>query len=485
MRPLEIFLIVVVIATAILQMTKIRAGWLTALTLLGVVVGALHISLEKTHWQMFPVLAGLLLLAIWQLTPARLRASCYSAAKNRIGFAVAILAVMSFGSLLLVPMFSLPKPTGPYPVGTQIIYLKDTSRTETNGRPRELMVQIWYPASSSSNHLAAYQRRSETNFITSYRSALWTNSRMDAPIAANGGPFTVLLFNHGWGERRTQNTFLTEDLASHGYVVAAIDHTYNAGRVVMPDGRLIEDAFGYGPIDVSQRTAAQIRDTWNKELNRWVADQVFALTSLQNEDLDPKSIWHNRLDTDHAGAFGHSFGGAASVQVCSVDARIRSALNMDGWTFGDIHYHASNQPMMFMYGSANLPRPQELNSADRIKRTEAELDVTDMKQIDSSLRQYGGYKLYIDNASHLDFTDHSMVSPWRNWTERGHLSPARIQTIVRSYVLAFFDETLKQEKPHLLQEGNTSPFPEVHMEQFIPESKTVPSNTAQEQRAGK
>jgi predicted dienelactone hydrolase len=423
---------------------------------------------------MLPVLAGLVLLVIWQLIPSAIRASRYMAMKNRVAVSIAVLSMTSFGLLLLVPMFSLPKPTGPYPVGTRIIYLKDPGRMEHEGLPRELIVQLWYPAASSKNHLAAYQRMPETSLATSYRSVLWSDSRKDAPFATNGGPFVVLLFNHRWGGVRTQDTFLTEDLASHGYVVAAIDHSYNAGRVAMPDGRVIQDALGYEPIDVTKHTADQIRDAWNKELTKWVADEIFVLTALQNENLNQKSFWFGHLDTSRAGAFGHSFGGSASVQVCSVDARIRSALNMDGWTFGDIHRRAADQPIMFMYGTANIPGPQDLNSKDPAARTEADLDVNDAKQIDSSLRQYGGYKLYVNDASHLDFTDHALVSPWRNWTERGHISPSRIQTIVRAYVLAFFDETLRGQKPPLLQTGNSSPFPEVQIEQFIPESKPAP-----------
>jgi hypothetical protein len=153
---------------------------------------------------------------------------------------------------------------------------------------------------------------------------------------------------------------------------------------------------------------------------------------------------------------------------------------MDGWTFGDIRHRAADQPIMFMYQTGSIPRPQDLNSKNPAARTEADLDVNDAKQIDSSLEQYGGYKLYVNDASHLDFTDHSLVSPWRNWTERGHISPARIQTIVRAYVLAFFDETLRGEKPPLLQSGNSSPFHEVQFEQFIPESKTAPAGTSRQ-----
>jgi predicted dienelactone hydrolase len=480
MRPFEILLILVVIAAALSLMVKSAVRFSIPLTFFGVLFCTWHVVREGTHWQMIPVLIGLMILVIWQLTPADLRVSRHRATQNRVAVSIALLSLASFVILLLVPMFSLPKPTGPYPVGTRIVYLKDSSRVELEGAhpmPRELIVQIWYPAAPSKNHLAAYQRMSETTFATSYRSVLWTNSRVDAPIAGNDTPFVVLLFNHGWGERRTQDTFLTEDLASHGYVVAAIDHSYNAGRVAMPDGRVIQDTFGYEPIDAARRTAAQIVETWNKELSRWVADEVFVLTSLQNENLDQKSFWYGHLDTKHSGAFGHSFGGAASVQVCSVDTRIRSALNMDGWTFGDIRHRTADQAIMFMYGAANFPKPENLNSQDHVAQTEAELDVNDAKQIDSSLEQYGGYKLYINNTSHMDFTDHSLVSPWRNWTESGHIAPARIQTIVRAYVLAFFDQTLRGEDPPLLQLGRSSPFYEVQIKQFVPESKSPTQQT--------
>jgi hypothetical protein len=481
-------LILVVVAAAATLLTRLAKRLTIPLTFLGALICVCHVVWEGTHWQMFPVLAGLLLLVIWQLIPVDLRISGFPAAKNLVAISVAVLSSASFGLLLLVPMFSLPKPTGSYPVGTRIIHLRDLGRVEHHGlnheMPRELVVQIWYPATVSKNHLAPYQRMPETTLATSYRSVLWTNSRIDAPIATDGGPFIVLLFNHRWGGVRTQDTFLTEDLASHGYVVAAIDHSYNAGRVEMPDGRIFLDAFGYGPIDVTKRTADQIRDVWDKELTTWVADETFVLTALQNENRDQKSFWYGHLETSRAGAFGHSFGGSASVQVCSVDARIRSALNLDGWTFGDIHHRAADQPIMYIYGSKNLPRPENLTSKDPVARTEAELDVSDARQIDSSLQQYGGYKLYVNGTSHMDFTDHSLVSPWRNWTERGHIAPSQIQTIVRAYVLSFFDKTLRGEKPALLQSGNSSPFPEVQIKQFIPDSKTAPAGVPQSSLAG-
>jgi dienelactone hydrolase len=477
MRPFEVTLILVVLAAAVTRMTKLAPQYPIYLTFFAILLAAWHVIAEGTYWQMAPVLAGLILLVLWLLIPVTHWAPRHPAMKNVLALLIATLSLTSFGLLLLVPMFSLPKPTGPYPVGTRIIYLKDSGRIDDHtsplGTPRELMVQIWYPALPSKNHLAAYQREPETTLATSYRNVLWTNSRLDAPIATDSGPFPVLLFNHRWEGVRTQDTFLTEDLASHGYVVAAIDHTYNAGRVEMPDGRVVKDVFSNEEIDPSVRTADQIRDVWNKELKEWVADQIFVLNSLQNENFDQKSFWYGRLNTNQAGAFGHSFGGGASVQVCSVDPRVRSGLNMDGWNFGDIRHRTSNQQIMFIYTHHSIPRPQDLTSSNPVARTEAELDVTDEQQIDSSLKQYGGSKLYVAGTSHMDFTDHPLVLPWRKWRESNHIAAARIQTIVRAYVLAFFDQTVRGKKPELLQSGNSSPFPEVQIEQFTPESNNA------------
>ncbi|WP_433983007.1 hypothetical protein RBB78_14710 [Tunturiibacter empetritectus] len=483
MRLFEVILIATLIAAAAAQMTKSAASWSRTFAVLGVLVAIWHVLHEGTHWQMFPALAGLVLLVAWLLIPASRRASRYPSMRNPVAIAVALLSVTTFGLLLIVPMFTLPKPTGPYPVGTRIIYLKDSSRTEDKaekpGTARELVVQLWYPADPSNNHLAAYERKSETIPLTSYRSVLWTNSREDAPVAAQGGPFPVLLFNHGWAGRRTQDTFLTEDLASHGYVVASIDHTYNSSRVELPGDRIVDDIDGSDPIDTNLHSVGEITETWNKELNKWVADEVFILNTLQSDNLDQKSPWYGRLDTQRAGALGHSFGGAAAVQMCSVDARIQSAVNMDGWTFGDLRQRPANQPTMFLYGvAAGGSLPPDPGTMGAAAHAEAELNATDRNEVDTSLRQFGGYKVSISNTAHMDFTDHPLVSPWRRWTQPDHISPARIETIVRAYVLAFFDQTIRETKPPLLESGTSSPFREVKIEHWSPESKAASVETA-------
>ncbi len=58
-------------------------------------------------------------------------------------------------------------------------------------------------------------------------------------MAGGGGRFPVVLFSPGSGGARTQNTAWAEELASHGYLVAALDHPYDSAAVVLTDGRTI------------------------------------------------------------------------------------------------------------------------------------------------------------------------------------------------------------------------------------------------------
>ena len=101
--------------------------------------------------------------------------------------------------------------------------MTDTSRQEElSSNPaakRELVVQVWYPAETSSDPVARYKRWQETLPGTFYEALIATHSRMNAPIARKGKPFPVVLYGHRWNGERTQNTELAEDLASHGYVV--------------------------------------------------------------------------------------------------------------------------------------------------------------------------------------------------------------------------------------------------------------------------
>jgi predicted dienelactone hydrolase len=360
-------------------------------------------------------------------------------------------------------MFSLPTPTGSYPVGTSILYFKDAARIEDAAQAgvsqRELMVQLWYPAQPSHNRLARYREPRETNLLSSYQSVLRTNSRLDAPVAHAGAPFPVILFNHAWRGRRTNDTFLTEELASQGYVVASIDHTYNASLVAFPDGRVVH-GIATNDIDAPESsTPERVRAIWNRELAKWVADQRFVLDRLEAMNRAAGSPWFGLLDTERAGAIGHSFGGAAATAVCAEDRRVRAAVNMDGWFFDAIRERGPNQPLLVIDAYTAQAGETPTSSAT----VEAVLDAVDSADTEASLRRFGGYLLSVKGAAHEDFTDQPLISPLRSLSHRGTLPAREIHSIVRGYVVAFFDKTLRGKDSGVL-DAHSNPYSEAWLE---------------------
>jgi Platelet-activating factor acetylhydrolase, isoform II len=150
---------------------------------------------------------------------------------------------------------TLPPPTGPFAVGRVTVHWTDTSRVEpmaAERRNRELMVDIWYPADSAAGPAAnyfnpsAFEEPQSAERLKGYlRSAydaikagrVQTHAIEGASFARSAKQSPVLIFSHGGGEARETYTAQLEDLASHGYVVAAITHTYEAVLAVFPDGR--------------------------------------------------------------------------------------------------------------------------------------------------------------------------------------------------------------------------------------------------------
>ena len=418
---------------AVLLVLGVPRGVLWALLALFAVALATHFLAIGAYWQRIPVYLAFLILCYASFTPEQTRARGISV------FAIALLSCLSAGLTLELPLFALPKPTGPNPPSTSTFYLTDFTRD------RSLVVQVWYPANFDRgwDARAKYARPKELRPFYRYQSRIQTNSYDNAEMVAGSGPFPVILFNGMWGGRRTQDSFLMEELASHGYFVVAIDHPGNAARVEMADGQVIYSTMKTAIDTIPGRTPQQIRATWEKELAVWVEDNRFVLDEL--ERMNAGGWATGRLDVRHVGALGHSFGGAASLALLGTDARVRCAINMDGWSFGGLD-HRTTEPILLMYEDSykgNQPG----------SGTEWELDTADKAIVQESLQRFGGTRVYVAGTRHADFTDATLFSPIKRVTATGPIAGERIRTIVRATVLGFFDQQLKGQ-------GSIPAFPE-------------------------
>src|SRR5688572_31157637 len=240
---------------------------------------------------------------------------------------------------------SLPSPSGRYAVARTAIYWTDRNRSEVftalADDYRELTAFIWYPTRSSQTNYATYLPESDRLSSSKAAAALanifgpnWpairsgmlrSHSLEKAPMV-NTQLLPVLLFSPGGGTIPIAYTTQMEELASHGYVIVGINHTYEAPAVAMPDGRVILPAG-----DFWIRLREQSPSSFEERLTQLLAPDVLTtLNELQRLNNDPTSIFASRLDMTRVGVFGHSRGGRIAARACQLDSRIKACLNQDG-----------------------------------------------------------------------------------------------------------------------------------------------------------
>lgn len=455
MRTFEVLLVVLIALCALMILVRKSARAVAlGLWILALVTLLAHTILEGMHWQMAPAYAGVLLFAVTFAVRGRIT-------RYVIAGAMLLLAAGSCVLSAFLPMFRLPAPTGPYLIGTQILYLvNDHPPAHTVLRKdgtRELMIQVWYPASASNAARAPYRRLSETTPLSSYQSVLWTHARLNAPFAASGAPFPLLLLDPEWNGRRTYFTYLVEDLVSHGYVVVGIDHTGNSGPTAFPDGHVSQPDPDPG-LDFETHTFAEVNAYGAQQQVVQVSDARFVLDQLQHFNQDSSNWLYGHLDMNRIGAFGHSFGGSVSAQACLEDARIKSALDMDGSLWGPVQQLGLAKAFMMIEEDVNLsPPPEQLK--DQGAMFSHLFDLSDAVMMSKS----EGYHVTVHGSTHSSFTDRSLFSPLKRYSGEGDIPANREYAIIREYALAFFDKTLNGKDSPLLDEAN-HPFRETSME---------------------
>ena len=385
--------------------------------------------------------------AVLSLWPNKRPGRSHQRSRVRVAAEAIVLALLLIllAGLVELRRFSLPAPTGQFAVGTTTLQLTDASRHEEHSSEaaarRRVVVQLWYPTAAH-GRTAPYQQWRETKLATLYAALLGTHSHVDVPVA--DGAFPVILYGPRWAGERTQNTALIEDLASHGYVVAAIDHPYNGSRVLL-DGKVIRgDEALEGPKGEAASATERIA-FWNQTLNAWAADERFVLEELARKNKDVNDRFHAHMLTEAVGALGHSFGGAAALRLLGLDLRVKAGVNMDGWTFGALADRTAQQQVMVIYEQESVDRRAQLLHASVPGSTQDELDRGDNAAVDASLDRFGGERLYIRGTQHLDFSDRPLLPPLRRNSFTGPIAPREIDNILRTAVRRFFDQSLKHQ----------------------------------------
>lgn len=429
--------------------------WLPALTALIVFV---HLAWEGYRWQMLPLyLLTLLLLAhaLWGWTqPA-------ASAPRRVSWGGALAgALLLVGGALpaLLPVPRLPQPTGPYPVGTHTYEVTDPGRTEIYadqpGLPRRFLIQVWYPADPKALADADRARwASAPDVLTPTLSAYLglppffldhvalaqSNAWQDVRPDAAHGPYPLLLFSHGWFGFSAQSTFLMEELASHGYVVAAVQHPYGAAVTVFSDGSIAPNNPRALPDDApspeAYEAAAQVL------VKQWAGDLGAALDFLTaRNQADPDGWWTGLLDLERVGVFGHSTGGGATIQFCGTDARCKAGVTLDAFmrpVSPEVLDRGTPQPFLYLFSE----RWPFARNTELFLRYQAHVPPENPL-------------LTLRDAAHYDFTDLPALSPIA--PALGLKGPIPAQVVieqVRTLTRTFFDAALRGGPPFVMPDS--------------------------------
>src|SRR5262249_23698455 len=157
-------------------------------------------------------------------------------------------------------------------------------------------------------------------------STVRTNATVDATPAGPQRSLPLVVLSPGFTNPRSALTALAEDLASHGYVVAGIDHTYESFATAFPDGRVTT---------CLAREAPRRGRGFGEKV---VAGRAADVGSVLGELTGARTAWPGAalIDPSRIAMAGHSIGGAAAISAMLADSRIRAGIDMDGATCAPI-----------------------------------------------------------------------------------------------------------------------------------------------------
>ncbi|CAJ35738.1 predicted acetylhydrolase [Methanocella arvoryzae MRE50] len=369
---------------------------------------------------------------------------------------------------------SYPEPSGPYKVGKVAYDWVDENRTEIatgNSTYRELMVYVWYPADVPGNLTEAPAMDATTArgvragnvFSTAFLEGLSDHAYPAPPVAAGRSRYPVLLMSHGDGSSPLLMAVTATDLASHGYVVAGISHTYNSRGTMFPDGRILESDFNYtliqnDPYDfnLSYYENAKLWARHNAEVELREADDVSFVLDRMEALNQSDDLFRGRIDTARAGTLGFSLGGAAAISSAERDDRIKAASDLDGALY---HNVSIDKPtLLFLRGSRlSYDRPYDAVNQGLLTREQFEelKTIWDGYQMQVYTAPSTAYYVGIKGTEHGNFNDLGALGlP----IDAGPVDGRHASRIINAYLVAFFDRHLTGLDSPLL--NGTQAYPE-------------------------
>ncbi len=348
-------------------------------------------------------------------------------------FRVGHTVLSAIGTLLLVlivlvpalifPQYTPPKVTGEHQVATVNYTYTDQSRIETftnTGQNREVNVEFWYPKDG-------------------------------------GGPYPLVVFDHGAFGIKISNTSTFMELASNGYVVCSIDHPYHSLFTIDAEGHrtMVNQSFLQEVIDLNtgkydEETGFRLQQEW---MNLRIADINFALDTILAKTQDANSgAVYQMIDARKIGLMGHSLGGESSAQVARERNDIDAVVNLDSDLHGEYLDYVNGKYVM---NDKIYPVPLLNILTDTTEKLIAAVPdanaIVAVKHVTAT--SPNAYEVYLAGTDHMSVTDLPLISPFfvsiinASVPKSGGQEVNPLATIekMNNLVLKFFNAYLKGE----------------------------------------
>ncbi len=326
--------------------------------------------------------------------------------------AMLLLVVIAVIPALIFPQHQALVTTGEYRVATVTYTYTDTQRVETytnTSENRKLNVELWYPQNAN-------------------------------------GTYPLIVFSHGTTGTKSSNTSLYNELASHGYVVAAIDHTYQSLYTTFADGHTTWIDMGYIK-EFSKEDAHTDRQQSYVFYQKWMKirmdDINFVIDTILAKAIeqDAETVY-KLVDPQKIGVMGHSLGGSAALGIGRMREDVSAVIALEAPFMYDIEGVKDGE---FVWNEKAYPTPV-LNvyteSWDYLGKWKQYAENYALLS-DSAVT---AFNVYIRGAVHLSLTDLSLSSPFLTNMLTGKKSTVDAKTCLKTInkiSLEFFDSYLK------------------------------------------
>lgn len=316
----------------------------------------------------------------------------------------------------------VPHPAGEFAVGLR------TLAADTDGV--SIPFDVWYPAAPEDRG-AAGQLAEVASFLAHPTRA---PGRPDAPVA-EGASRTLILYGAAGGAPRSDNSYLLAELASRGYVVAALDDlALQPLPAAAADREAVLSSLDYSGEAALTESMTLADRRVEVGVRRWraVADQ-----------LATESPWREAIDFDSFAVMGTSFGGTIAEALAAADKRVGAVVDIDGSTYGPASRKAADVPLLYVFGDSAFMPTSALASDSLQMRSDAKLVVLEMDRLLASATPDGQLAVALPEVAHVELGDRLVRPTFASFGRTDDRDRLQLWRGLSSLIVGFLDSAMR------------------------------------------